>query len=307
MLDVALIRKQPDVVRRGLADKGETADLDWFLQQDKEFREIVHELNGMRAQQNKLTPVIGQKKRDGEDASEELARVAELKNQQRQMTERKDQLEADLKRILMRMPNLCAPDVPVGQTDAENVVDATWGEPPEFEFEPKPHWDVGEDLGLLHPKKAAGMSGAGFSLITGGLAQMERALWNYMLDLHTREHGYTEVLVPYLVRPESMEASGQLPKFEADMYRCRDSLRTPLEMRSRRPTAISYRYGTRTGLGTTNACATRRNAISSGSMTPTSGSARTSRYPGPSVNLRRGCRSRLCVDWGTCSSPGSTA
>jgi len=222
MLDVALIRKQPELVRRGLADKGETADLDWFLQQDKEFRAVVTELNGLRARQNTLSKIIGAKREEDEDTADEMASVAEVKEQYRLLTGRKDQLESDLKRILMRMPNLPAEDVPVGAGEADNEVVSTWGEEPVFTFEPKPHWELGEDLGLYDPQAAAKISGAGFALLSGGLAQLERALSNYMLDLHTREHGYTEMSVPFLVRQGSLEGTGQLPKLEGDMYRCRD-------------------------------------------------------------------------------------
>lgn len=222
MIDVALIRRQPDLVREGLAKKGETADIDWFLQLDKDFRAVVHELEQLRARQNQLSRAIGEAKRAGRDAAPEMAEVGELKAKQKHLAERKDLLDADLKKILMRLPNLPADDVPAGTSDADNVVESTWGEPPVFEFEPKPHYDVAEGLGLYDPDRAAKVSGAGFSLMTGALAQLERSLWNYMLDLHVREHGYTEVATPYLVLGQSLEGTGMLPKFENEMYRCRD-------------------------------------------------------------------------------------
>jgi seryl-tRNA synthetase len=121
----------------------------------------------------------------------------------------------------MRLPNLAAPDVPVGDADKNQVV-ATWGEEPRFDFAAQPHWELCAKLGLFDAEAAGRISGSGFSLMTGALAQLERALVNYMLDLHTREHGYTEVAVPYLVKGTSLEGCGQLPKFEAEMYRCRD-------------------------------------------------------------------------------------
>ncbi len=222
MLDVSLIRREPDLVRRGLEAKGEVADIDWFLQLDKDYRKVLTELEQMRARQNALSPEIGRKKRAGEDASAELDEVAELKSKQKHLGERKDTLAHDLKKILMRLPNLAADDVPVGHTDAENEIVDTWGEPRTFEFDAKAHWDLGDDLGLLDSQRAAKLSGAGFSLMFGPLAQLERALWNYMLDLHTREHGFQEVAAPYLVLGSTLEGTGQLPKLEAEMYGCKD-------------------------------------------------------------------------------------
>ncbi len=222
MLDVGFIRQETDLVRRALRAKGESADIDWFLRLDKDLRAVVTETEGLRARQNQLSPEIGRRKRAGEDADALLEEVSDLKAKQKQLNDRKDQLELDLRRILMRIPNLPADDVPVGHSDSDNAIVDTWGEPRTFEFEPKAHYDVGDALGMFHSDRAARISGSGFSLLTGALAQLERALWNYMLDIHTREHGYTEAAAPYLVRGTSLEGSGQLPKLEGDMYRCRD-------------------------------------------------------------------------------------
>ncbi len=222
MLDVALIRRRPDLVRRGLEAKGEVADIDWFLQLDKDFRTIVTDLERMKARQNRLSPEIGRKMKAGEDAAAERTEVAELKAKQTHLSERKGILEEDLKKILMRLPNLPADDVPVGHAESANVVTDTWGEQRTFAFTPRAHWDLGDDLALLDSQRAAKLSGAGFSLMFGPFAQLERALWNYMLDLHTREHGYREVATPYLVLGDALEGTGQLPKFEAEMYGCKD-------------------------------------------------------------------------------------
>ncbi len=222
MLDVNLIRKQPDVVRKGLADKGETGDsLEWFIQRDKEYRKLVAESEQLAAERKKLSATIGQKKAKGEDASAELAADTELKERHKPMVEQHDALKADLGKLLLRMPNLPAADVPVGDADANRVV-ATWGDEPKFDFAPKPHWEIGAALKMFDAEAAGRISGSGFSLLTGGFAQLERALVNYMLDLHTREHGYVEANVPYLVKQHSLEGCGQLPKFEDEMYRCRD-------------------------------------------------------------------------------------
>lgn len=222
MLDPAFIRKQPEAVRKGLADKGEAGDLDWYLQLDKDRRAVLTEKEQIAARQNQVSAAIGAKKRTGEDCAAEMAEAESLKAKLKHLDEREAVLKEDLIRILMRMPNLAAPDVPVGATSAENVVESTWGEEPKFDFTPKPHWEVGAKLGMFHAETAGKISGSGFSLLTGQLAQLERALWNYMLDLHTREHGYTEAAVPYLVKEHCLEGCGQLPKFEAEMYRMRD-------------------------------------------------------------------------------------
>lgn len=222
MLDVAFIRRHPDAVRKGLRDKGESGDLDWFLQLDKDFTSVIREQQVLRESQNRLSEAIGQRKRKGEACEPELAEVAELKAKLKLLDEREPVLREDLRRLLLRMPNLAADDVPVGGDSSQNVVADTWGEKPAFDFAPKPHWEIGTALGMFHAEEAGKISGSGFSLLSGQLAQLERALWNYMLDLHTREHGYTEVAPPYLVRGHALEGCGQLPKFEEEMYRCRD-------------------------------------------------------------------------------------
>ncbi len=222
MLDPVFIRKNPDVVRRGLRARGETADLDWYLQRDKDHREVIGELQELKTRQNQISPEIGRRKKAGEDADALLAEVADLKAEQKHLAERRDALEDDLSTLLLRLPNLPDDDVPPGRDDDDNVEMRRHGELREFAFDPKPHWELGADLGMYDADRAGKIAGSGFSLLTGQLAQLERALWNYMLDLHTREHGYTEVAPPYLVREESLIGTSQLPKFEVQMYRCRD-------------------------------------------------------------------------------------
>ncbi|MCE9634580.1 MAG: serine--tRNA ligase [Planctomycetes bacterium] len=222
MLDPAFIRKFPDVVRKGFADKGESGELDWYLQLDKDHRAVLTEKEQVAARQNQLSKLIGMKTGKGEDSTPERAEADGLKAALKLLEERDSVLKQDKLRIQMRMPNLAADDVPVGKTPEDNTVAATWGEKPTFDFTPKPHWEIGAGLGAFHAETAGKISGAGFSLMTGPLAQLERALWNYMLDLHTREHGYTEVAVPYMVKEHALEGCGQLPKFEPEMYRMKD-------------------------------------------------------------------------------------
>lgn len=222
MLDVNLIRKQPELVRKGLTDKGETVEsLEWFIQRDKEYRKVTTEEEQLAAQLKKISELIGAKVQRGEDAAADRASVGDLKTKLKELSEQKERSKEDLRKLLMRMPNLAASDVPVGDAD-QNRVEATWGDEPSFDFAPKPHWDLGKALKMFDADAAARISGSGFSLMTGQFAQLERALVNYMLDLHTREHGYVEANVPYLVKGHCLEGCGQLPKFEAEMYRCRD-------------------------------------------------------------------------------------
>jgi seryl-tRNA synthetase len=222
MLDPNFIRKNTDLVRKGLADKGESGEsLEWFIQRDKEWRAAQKEQNDIEQERNALSKVIGGKKQKGEDAGVEMAKVTELNVKYKAVSERSDALKEDLRTLLMRMPNLAAADVPVGDATA-NRVEATWGDEPKFDFAPKPHWELGAALKTLDSEAAAKLSGSGFSVMSGGFAQLERALINYMLDLHTREHGYVEVNVPYMVKQHCLEGCGQLPKFEDEMYRCRD-------------------------------------------------------------------------------------
>lgn len=200
MLDPNFIRKNPDLVRKGLADKGESGEsLEWFIQRDKEWRAAQKEQNDIEQERNALSKLIGGKKQKGEDAAAEMAKVADLNVKYKAVSERSDALKEDLRTLLMRMPNLAADDVPVGDAKA-NRVEATWGDEPKFDFAPKAHWDLGLALKMFDAEAAGKISGSGFSMLTGGLAQLERALINYMLDLHTREHGYVEVNVPYLVK-----------------------------------------------------------------------------------------------------------
>jgi seryl-tRNA synthetase len=196
MLDVNLIRKQPDLVRKGLTDKGETVEsLEWFIQRDKEFRKVTTEEEQLAAQLKKIAEQIGAKVQRGEDAAADRAAVGEMKTKLKELSEQKERSKDDLRKLLMRMPNLPAADVPVGEAD-QNRVETTWGDEPKFDFQPKPHWDLGASLGFFDPEAAGRISGSGFSLMTGALAQLERAL--------------------------VLEGCGQLPKFEAEMYRCRD-------------------------------------------------------------------------------------
>lgn len=218
MLDAKFIRENLDYVTERLAARGETGDLDSFRDLDEERRSLLQETDEMKALRNAESEEIGKLKKEGLDASQRQESVRSLGSRIRQNDERIKEVEKLLSSLLLTLPNLPHESVPVGEDETDNEVVKTWGEKPGFEFDPLSHWDLGEMLGIIDLPRAAKMSGARFSLLTGTGARLERALINFMLDLHTREHGYTETLTPFMVQPSSMTGTGQLPKFEDDLF-----------------------------------------------------------------------------------------
>ncbi len=219
MLDIKLIRDEPERVKAALKLRGNANILDALLVLDGQRREKLHAFEQLRAEQKRASEEIGQKKKAGEDASEAIAAVAELSKQVKGMEEASRVLEAELHAELLAIPNLPHETVPEGQDETCNREERRWGEPPQFGFEPKDHVDIGEGLGILDFERAAKVAGSRFALLKGPGAQLERALMQFMLDVHTREHGYTEVFVPFLVNSDSMTGTGQLPKFAEDLFR----------------------------------------------------------------------------------------
>ena len=218
MLSLQFIRDHPDLVRESLRKRHESAPLDEILELDVQRRQLLQQVESMRAEQNRASAEISRAK----DKSAVADRIAEL----RQLSQRIKEMEPTIKEIderlselLLLVPNIPHPSVPEGKDESDNVVVRTWGEPRRFDFEPLPHWEIGERLGIMDSERAAKLSGARFNLMKGLGAKLERALISFMLDLHTAEHGYTEVYPPFLVRRECMVGTGQLPKFEEDMYR----------------------------------------------------------------------------------------
>jgi seryl-tRNA synthetase len=224
MLDVRLMRAEPDRVREGIAAKGETADLDRWIEQDRRRRERKTEWEACRAELNAGGAEVSRAKKEGRDATEAIRALKEVKAREKDLRAEVEGLDAELEEILTRVPNLPAEDVPRGADETENEEVARWGKPRAFEFAPAAHWDLGEALGILDLPAGGSIGGSGFPVLTGAGARLERALVQLMLDLHTAEHGYREVSPPHLSRVEPMVACGQIPKLEADMYRCRDDL-----------------------------------------------------------------------------------
>jgi len=222
MLDIRLIRERTEEVKARLGARGLNIDWDLLLKLDQERRDLLNAVEELRAQRRTASDQIAKLKRDKKPA-EPL--VEEMKSVGDRIAALEDELrscEADLNNIALSIPNLPHESVPIGVDASANVEVRRWGKPPAFSFPAKPHWELGEALGILDFERAARMTGARFAVYAGAGARLERALLNFMLDLHTTEHGYKEVLPPYIVNRASMTGTGQLPKFEDDLFRLAD-------------------------------------------------------------------------------------
>ena len=224
MLDLRFVRQNPEVVRAALRRRRvEEGDLDALLEADARWRRDLQRLEELRAQRNETSEAIGRLRRQGADASELIAAMRRVGETIKELEERVRRLEQEIQERLLRIPMIPDPDVPEGDDADDNVEVRRWGEPPRFDFEPKAHWDLGPALGILDFERAAKITGARFTVFRDRGARLVRALIQFMLDLHTQEHGYTEVLPPFLVHRQSMVGTGQLPKFEDDAFRVADS------------------------------------------------------------------------------------
>ncbi|MCX8085776.1 MAG: serine--tRNA ligase [Rhodocyclaceae bacterium] len=219
MLDLQLLRTQPDFVAAGLARRGLTLDRATFEALEAERKAVQTATQEMQAKRNALSKQIGQLKAKGEDVSAVMAEVAGLGEALKANEDKLAVLLAELEAFVARLPNLPHESVPDGEDETGNVEIARWGTPPAFDFPPKDHVDLGAGLDGLDFERAVKIAGSRFALMTGEVARLHRALAQFMLDVHTREHGYTEVYAPYLVNPDSMFGTGQLPKFEAELFR----------------------------------------------------------------------------------------
>jgi seryl-tRNA synthetase len=218
MLDLGYVREHLDVIEKMARDRGITLDLAPFRDIDTERRKIIHSTELKKAERNKASEEIARLKKAGGDASEILARMKDVSEQIKADDERVTSLDERLKYFLMTIPNIPHTSVPVGASAADNVEVRRWGAPPEFDFTPRPHWEVGEGAGILDLPAAVKIAGARFAVYKGLGARLERAIANFFLDIHTREHGYTEILPPFIVNTASLTGVGQLPKFAADMF-----------------------------------------------------------------------------------------
>ena len=219
MLEIKFIRKNLPQVQKALDARGQTADLETFKKCDEERRQTLQEIETLRHRRNVVSDQIAEMIKASENADALVAEMREVSSKIKGLDKSLAFNQEQLDKILLRLPNLAHSSVPIGKDSSENPIIKTVGEIPEFSFDPKPHWDLGHILGILDFDRAAKITGARFPLYFGSGAKLERALINFMLDVHTTSHGYTETLPPFIVNRQAMTHTGQLPKFEEDLFK----------------------------------------------------------------------------------------
>lgn len=219
MLDMKFIRENPDVVREAMRRRGEDAPVDELLAVDEERRRLVTQAEQLRAERNEASAKVAAAKRAGESADDIIQQMGAVNDRIRALDEQLREVDARLRALALDIPNIPHESVPYGESEDDNVEVRRVGDVPEFDFEPKAHWDIGTDLGILDFERATKIAGARFALYRGLGARLERALINFMIDIHTEEHGYTEIWPPFLANEDSMTGTGQLPKFSEDMFK----------------------------------------------------------------------------------------
>lgn len=220
MLDMRRLRTELDSIKAAMNRRGEAdIDLDEVVALDEERRKLLQEVEQMKSEQNRVSKEIPKLKKAGEDTTEVMLQMKELSANIKDLDAKVAQVEDTLQEKMLRIPNIPHPDVPQGDTDEDNVEVKRWGDQPQFDFDFKAHWDVGGDLDILDFERAAKVTGSRFVLYKKAGARLERALINFMLDLHINEHGYEELMPPFMVNRQSMIGTGQLPKFEEDTFR----------------------------------------------------------------------------------------
>ncbi|NLM38671.1 MAG: serine--tRNA ligase [Firmicutes bacterium] len=219
MLDLRMIRQDPERVKQALRTKGEEAPIDEVLALDEKRRSIVTEVEQLKAQRNKVSEEIARMKREKQDTTAVVEEMRVVSQRIKEMDDELREVELKLQDMLLRIPNIPHESVHVGESEEDNKEIRRWGEPTQFDFEPLPHWELGVNLDILDFERGAKVTGSRFGFFKGLGARLERALINFMLDLHTQEHGYTEVLPPFIVNKDSATGTGQLPKFGEDMFK----------------------------------------------------------------------------------------
>ena len=221
MLDLKFIRENPDLIRDALRKRNTEAPLEELLECDRRWRAILTELQSLRGKQKMFSREIGRLKKEGKDASELISQMRSVSQKVRGLEDEERELKKRIEDLLLAIPNIPHETVPVGKDERDNVVVREWGEKPQFDFEPKPHWELAVIHDIVDFERAAKLAGSNFVMFKGLGAKLERALINFMLELHTTKHGYTEIFSPpLLVNRRTMTGTGQLPKLEEDMYRC---------------------------------------------------------------------------------------
>lgn len=224
MLDLKYIRNNIEFLKGILVNRNANIDLDRFEKLDEERRELLSEVETLKYQRNNASQEVGKLKRAGEDASHIIEEMGSVSSKIKEIDKKLSVIESEIRYFQMTIPNVYHESTPVGNDDTDNILVRTWGEPTKFNFDVKPHWELGEELEILDFERGVKLGGSRFTLYRGAGARLERALINFMLDLHTTEHGYTEHLTPILVKPEICEGTGQLPKFGDDMYKTEDDM-----------------------------------------------------------------------------------
>lgn len=219
MLDMKFVRENPEKVQEALKNRGNLLDLGEFLALEKERRQMLGESEARKSERNAVSQRISVMKKNKENADDLVAEMRQAGEKISALDAKLREVEESLRAILLRIPNLPHASVPVGKDENDNPEVRRWGEQTKFAFAPKPHWEIGESLGILDAERAAKVTGARFIFYKGLGAKLERAVINFMLDLHTTQHGYTEMLPPFIANKESMTATGQLPKFSEDMFK----------------------------------------------------------------------------------------
>lgn len=219
MLDIKLVRNNPEILEKAVIKSKGKLDISLFLGLDQKRREMLVNVEQLKNRQNTQSKLIPQYKKEGKDVASLMEEMKELSDKIKELDSEVKKIDEELENILLTIPNVPHESVQTGESDADNVEIRRWGEPRKFEFEPKAHWDIGEDLGILDFSTAAKVTGARFTFYKNAGAKLERALINYMLDLHTEKHGYSEVFPPFMAHRNSMIGTGQLPKFEEDAFK----------------------------------------------------------------------------------------
>ena len=222
MLDLKFVRENQQLVQQMLQNRRSDLELQPLLTLDQERRQIIQEVESLKHERKVVSDQIAQMKKSGEDATETISSMRQASQRIKELDQKLGKIEDEIQRSLLLIPNAPHESVPVGKDEHDNPVVKRWGEITEFSFTPKPHWELGENLGILDFERAAKMTGARFTLYWGLGARLERALINFMLDLHTTKHGYHEVLPPFMVNSLAMTGTGQLPKFKEDLFKLED-------------------------------------------------------------------------------------
>jgi len=218
MLDLGFVREHPEAIEKMARDRGIALDLAPFYEIDTERRQLITRTEGLKAERNKASDEIARAKKSGADVSAILAKMKEVGEEVKRNDVRIAELDDQLAQFMLTVPNIPHSTVPVGKGAADNLEVRRWGAAPKFDFAPRPHWELGEGAGILDLEAGVKIAGARFAVYKGLGARLERAIANFFLDVHTREHGYTEILPPFIVNTASLTGVGQLPKFAADMF-----------------------------------------------------------------------------------------